>query len=79
MSQVWGYVCARMGRVSLAGILLLVASTAWAQTVAGGAGHTVILKSDGTVWTVGANSNGELGDNTTTAKKAPLQVSGLSV
>ena len=38
MSQVCGHVCARVRRVSFAGILLLVASTAWAQTAAGGAG-----------------------------------------
>ena len=78
MSQVCGYVCARARRLLFAGLLLLGASTAWAQTAAGGAGHTVILKSDGTVWTFGENGSGQLGDNTTTDRKSPIQVSGLS-
>jgi hypothetical protein len=30
------------------------------------------------VWTVGANTDGQLGDNTTTPQKSPIQVSGLS-
>jgi len=38
----------------LAGAALLPAA-ALAQTAAGGATHTIILKSDGTVWTVGGN------------------------
>ena len=49
-----------------------------AQTLAGGMNHSVILKSDGTVWTVGANASGQLGDNTTTQRKTPIQVSGLN-
>ncbi|WP_282937537.1 hypothetical protein [Paenibacillus sp. RC67] len=36
------------------------------------------LKSDGTVWAWGQNSNGELGDGTTTARTEPVQVIGLS-
>ena len=78
MSQVCGYVCARVGRVSFAGILLLFASSALAQTAAGGAGHTVILKPDGIVWTFGENASGQLGDNTTTDRKSAIQVSGLT-
>ena len=58
--------------------LLAVAGSAFAQTVAGGLNHSVILKSDGTVWTVGANGSGQLGDNTTTQRKSPIQVSGLN-
>jgi alpha-tubulin suppressor-like RCC1 family protein len=49
-----------------------------AQTIAGGSGHTVVLKPDGTVWTFGLNNNGQLGDNTTTARKSPIAVGGLS-
>jgi alpha-tubulin suppressor-like RCC1 family protein len=40
--------------------------------------HTVYVKNDGTVWTWGSNSNGQLGDGTTADKLAPLQVSSLT-
>jgi alpha-tubulin suppressor-like RCC1 family protein len=40
--------------------------------------HTVYLKTDGTVWAWGNNSNGQLGDGTTTQSTSPVQVSGLS-
>ncbi len=36
------------------------------------------LKSDGTVWTWGLNTNGELGTGTTTNQTSPVQVSSLS-
>jgi len=62
----------------LVAALLCVAGPAFAQTVAGGLNHSVILKSDGTVWTVGVNVSGQLGDNTTTTRKSPIQVSGLN-
>jgi alpha-tubulin suppressor-like RCC1 family protein len=41
-----------------------------------GIAHTAALKSDGTVWTWGNNSNGELGDGTTTSRTVPVQVKG---
>jgi len=44
-----------------------------AQTAGGGATHTIILKSDGTVWTVGGNGSGQIGDNTTTQRQGPYQ------
>lgn len=44
-----------------------------------GAGdHAIALKSDGTAWLWGYNSNGQLGDGTTTNRTAPVQVSGLT-
>ena len=36
--------------------------------------HTVFLKADGTLWATGSNSNGELGDGTTTGRSTPEQV-----
>jgi alpha-tubulin suppressor-like RCC1 family protein len=39
--------------------------------------HTGYLKSDGTVWTWGNNSNGQLGDGTTTDRWTPVQVQSL--
>ncbi len=40
--------------------------------------HSLALKSDGTVWAWGRNSDGQLGDGTTVSKNTPTQVSGLS-
>jgi alpha-tubulin suppressor-like RCC1 family protein len=36
--------------------------------------HSIFLKSDGSVWTWGKNSNGQLGDGTTTDESSPLPV-----
>jgi alpha-tubulin suppressor-like RCC1 family protein len=36
------------------------------------------VKSDGTVWTWGNNSNGQLGNGTTTNSSSPIQTVGLS-
>ncbi len=41
-------------------------------------GATSVLKSDGTVWCWGGNSNGELGDGTYTQRTSPVQAVGLS-
>lgn len=43
--------------------------------VAGGWGHSLALKSNGTVWAWGANDHGQLGDGTTTNRNVPVQVS----
>jgi alpha-tubulin suppressor-like RCC1 family protein len=43
-----------------------------------GYGHSVALKSDGTVCAWGNNNAGEVGDGTTTQRANPRQVSGLS-
>jgi alpha-tubulin suppressor-like RCC1 family protein len=40
--------------------------------------HTVYRKNNGTVWTWGNNSNGQLGDGTTTDRATPMPVSGLA-
>lgn len=41
-------------------------------------GHTVALKSDGTVWTWGWNAGGQLGDGTTIGRTTPVQVKNLT-
>ncbi len=46
--------------------------------VAAGNSHTMALKNDGTVWTWGSNSNGQLGDGTTTDRSTPAQVAELT-
>ena len=42
--------------------------------IAGGSTHTLALKADGTVWTWGSNSSGQLGDGTTTSRHLAAQV-----
>jgi alpha-tubulin suppressor-like RCC1 family protein len=46
--------------------------TNWKQ-VAGGIYHTAAIKTDGTLWTWGYNTDGQLGDNTTTDRSSPVQ------
>ncbi|HET7294697.1 MAG TPA: chitobiase/beta-hexosaminidase C-terminal domain-containing protein [Vicinamibacteria bacterium] len=45
--------------------------------VAAGSGHSVAVKSDGSVWAWGSNGNGRLGDGTTTNRLTPVQVVGV--
>ena len=61
--------------------MAVVCSGVQAGTIAGGADHSIALKSDGTVWTWGDNSHGELGNASSgpgTGTDVPVQVSGLS-
>jgi RHS repeat-associated protein len=44
--------------------------------IAVGTHHNLALKGDGTVWAWGRNANGQLGDNTTASRPAPVQVKG---
>jgi alpha-tubulin suppressor-like RCC1 family protein len=45
-----------------------------AVAVSGGAGHSLFLKSDGTLWAMGYNYYGQLGDGTTTTRFVPGSV-----
>lgn len=46
--------------------------------VAGGNGFTLAIKNDGTVWSLGGNFEGELGNGSNTNSDIPVQVSGLT-
>ena len=43
------------------------------KLVSGGGYHTAAVKTDGTLWLWGHNSNGQLGDNTITQRSSPVQ------
>ncbi|MDB5106241.1 MAG: repeat-containing protein [Fibrobacteres bacterium] len=45
--------------------------------IAAGAGHSLALKSDGTVWAWGYNQFGQLGDGSTTNRSVPVKITGL--
>ena len=49
-----------------------------ATAISAGSTFSEALKSDGTVWTWGANSKGQLGNNATGLQSAPVQVSSLT-
>ena len=48
------------------------------SAVSAGGFQSLAVRSDGTVWAWGANGSGELGDGTTTDRRTPVQVSGLT-
>ena len=53
-------------------IQTVAGGTNW-KLVACGAYYSAAIKTDGTLWTWGNNSNGTLGDNTTTHRSSPVQ------
>jgi formylglycine-generating enzyme required for sulfatase activity len=46
--------------------------------VSAGDSHTMILMADGTVWGMGKNSSGQLGDGSTSNRLSPVQIPGLT-
>lgn len=48
-------------------------TTTWLW-VAGGASHSLAIRTDGTLYAWGANDNGQLGNSTTTAQATPAQI-----
>jgi len=53
---------------------LCVSSSLKANTAGAGSRHTVVVTPNGTVWAWGGNSNGQLGDGTTTDRLVPTAV-----
>lgn len=53
-----------------------VQAGAFADVVAvdAGASHTLAVRSDGAVWSWGTNTNGQLGDGTTTERRIPVMI-----
>jgi len=52
-------------------VTTLLGGTNW-KSIVGGRFHTVALKTDGTLWSWGNNSQGQLGINNTTVKSTPV-------
>ena len=50
----------------------------YTQTINGGNGHSIMLCEDSSVWVVGLNSIGQLGNGTTTNELTPIKVDGLT-
>jgi len=68
----------RIGVAILAGVMVCRAPGADVVSVWGGARGTIVLKSDGTVWTWGANFDGKLGigETNTVRSLVPAEVHG---
>jgi alpha-tubulin suppressor-like RCC1 family protein len=56
--------------------LALRANPTTTPTIAGGGMFTLFLNNDGSLWTVGANDSGQLGDGTTTRQLLPKKLVG---
>ncbi len=52
-------------------VTTLLGGNNW-KSIAGGFGHTIALKTDGTLWSWGLNSYGQLGVNDTTSRSTPV-------
>ncbi len=44
------------------------------QSVAAGAEHSLIVKTDGSLWAMGSNTYGQLGDGTTISRPSPVRI-----
>ncbi len=73
----WGYnIYGQLGENTITDksspVQTIAGGTTWRQ-VATGSSHTAAIKTDGTLWSWGYNSTGQLGDNTITNKSSPVQ------
>jgi alpha-tubulin suppressor-like RCC1 family protein len=60
-----------LGTVICTPVTTFAGGTNWKQ-VTGGGYHTVAIKTDGTLWTWGRNTSGQLGNNTATSRQTPV-------
>ena len=51
----------------------------WVARVSSGQYHSLIIKTDGSLWTFGRNAEGQLGDGTTVQRNTPTQILPSSV
>jgi alpha-tubulin suppressor-like RCC1 family protein len=58
--------------------ITMPATAAKITQIAAGIYHALAVDANGAVWAWGSNSNGQLGDNSTTDSTSPVQVKGLS-
>ncbi|WP_407672253.1 RCC1 domain-containing protein, partial [Paenibacillus sinensis] len=56
----------------------VIADLSGVISIAAGTSHSLALKSDGSVWAWGYNGGGQLGDDSTTQRSMPVQVTGLT-
>jgi hypothetical protein len=56
----------------------VVSTTKWGDGLASGTKHSLWITPDGTVAAWGDNTNGQLGDRTSTVRLSPMQVPGLA-
>ena len=72
-----GTTTSRSAPVQVTGLAGVIAISAGSPSTTEN-GHSLALKSDGTVWAWGYNADGQLGDGTTTNRPTPVQVGGLT-
>jgi alpha-tubulin suppressor-like RCC1 family protein len=82
--QVWGWGANNYGQLGdnsttsrLTPVSVLGATKTFCQISAGTA-HTVAIDKNGTAWTWGINTNGQLGDNSITSRETPVSVLGAT-
>ena len=57
-------------------VAVVGSGTSGVATVVAGQSHTLFLKTDGSAWSMGNNSFGQLGDSTSTSKSTPVAIGG---
>jgi len=80
----WGWGLNSYGKLGIGGTanvsspVQVGSLTDWANVASGSAGHTFAIKTDGSIWTLGWNAFGQLGDGTLANKSSPVQIGALT-